>query len=195
MSKSHYLHKADPKLIAALSNVEDKIKAMQPLRSMLLFKKPQDTLFNKFDKLPPQAHYTEDIAASLFTALEEGHNEAEACALAMIPNHIVRKWLILGKKGIEPFQEFQLRFERSIVLASKDSMDRFKQANPEEWAKWHLGKGRPSKHWKAETTHRIIQEEKKSVLTPLTQDERTAKIRELLTINSTVKVIEGKIVE
>lgn len=191
ISMSHFMTKLESLVTKALDGIEDKIASLQPMRTLALYERSYDRLFNKFERLPPQSFFTQDKAREIYTALEDGHDEASACAIAMIPQHIVKKWLALGRKGVEPFQEFYLRFERSIALGSHASMEMMKQGDPVAWAQFHLNKGRPSRHYK-EQPKKIVVEAKPQQVRVLTDEEKAAKIRALLGGNP---AIEGKVVE
>jgi len=189
---SHFMSKLESIVSKGLDGIEDKVNALQPMRAMALYERSYDRLFNKFERLPPQSFFTQDIARSIYQALEDGHDEASACAIAMIPQHIVKKWLALGRKGVEPFQEFWLRFERSIALGSHASMEMLKNTDPAAWAQFHLLKGRPSRHYKEQPKKIVVEAKPQMQARVLTDEEKAAKIRALLGANP---AIEGKVVE
>lgn len=193
MKTSHFTRHLETIVDKGLDGIEDKVKALVPMRSMVVYERSYDRLFNKYERLPPQSFYNDLVAEEIFTALEEGLDEVSACAIAMVPQNIVKKWLILGKKGVEPFQTFWLKFERAIALGERASVNQLKAADPIEWPKFHLTKGRPSRHYKDVQIKKLVIEAPKQSARVLSDDEKAAKIKALLSGGN--PVIEGKVVD
>ena len=193
MKLSHFTRHLESLVDRGLDGIEDKIKSLQPMRTMMLYERSYDRLFNKFERLPPQAFYNDVVAEEIFTALEEGMDEVSACAIAMVPASIVKKWIILGKKGAEPFQTFWLRFERAIALGERASIQQLKTADPIAWPTFHLNKGRPSRHYKDVQIKKLVIEAPKTTARVLSAEEKAAKIKALL--GGGGSVVEGKVVD
>lgn len=124
---------------------EDVLEQLKPLRTLALYEKPADRLYNKFERLPPQSHYSPAIALKIFEALQDGMDESGACARARIPQDIVKKWIVLGKKGLEPFQSFYLDFEGYIADHEHGTLKAFAAADPIAYAQFILKNSRTLK--------------------------------------------------
>jgi hypothetical protein len=181
-----------------LEGIEDRIRLLEPMRTLALFEKPQDRLFNKFTRLPPQSFYSEKAANDICESLRCGLDEVAACAVAMIPANIVKSWLVMGKKGIEPFQSFWLRFESSIALSEKDHIELLRQNDPVACAQLMLKNGRVSKYGKYNhnnVKHVVVEEKRAPVVKVLSPEEKANAIRAMLMPHDPSKIVEGEIVD
>ena len=194
MNKSHFTSPKFDKLVATmLSGIEEAIDKIKPNRALVLHEKPADSYYDKYERMPPQKFYTEEIAEKIFEFLRLGMHEEEACAAALIPSHVVNKWICMGKKGIEPWQTFQMKFEQAIALAVADNLRAWKVADPSAAHKHILTAGTPGKRWRVDKVQQVIVEEKRPTYKSLSDDEKSAMIRARVQQQS--QIVSARVVE
>ena len=195
MSKPPFL-KFEKLMAKAFEGLEEMVASIKPIRTVKLFEKPFDSLYNKFDRLPPQAFYNEEVATDIFRYLRAGMHEVEACAAALIPAEVVQKWIVLGKKGVVPFQDFYLRFEQAIALSTFDQITSFQRVDPAGAAKTILQCGKAQKRWNPTLKQQNVSASDQRIASyqSLSDDEKYARIRAMLP-DSRPQIVEAKVVE
>ena len=178
MSKSHFLGKLEGLVKRGLDGVEVAVDALDRNRALTPFLKQSDQLYNKFERLPPQAHYSQEIAQMIFKGLGDGLDESAACARARIPQQIVQQWLILGKKGVQPFQQFWLEFEGYIADHEYGMLTAFAAADPVAYAQFQAKNSR-TLQLKYNRANQNIVVVNSPVMPSLTKEQSRAKMAEL----------------
>ena len=162
-----------------LDGVETVVDALEKNRALGRYEKPSDRLYNKFERLPPQSHFSQEIAFKIFQGLEDGLDESAACARARMDMDIVQKWLILGRKGLEPFQTFQLEFEGRIADHEYGMLTRFAQADPVAYAQFQAKNSRTLQQKYNKANQSIVMVNAVPIMPQLTKEQSRAKMAEL----------------
>jgi len=179
MYKSHFLVKIEGFIKKGLEGSEKILDQIKPIRTLTLFSKSSDHLYNKFERLPPQSHFSQEIAFKIFEGLGDGLDESAACARARIPQDIVQKWLILGRKGLSPFQEFALEFEGYIADHEHGMLTAFAQADPVAYAQFQAKNSRTLQQKYNRASQPIMVVNAGPIMPSLTKEQSRAKMAEL----------------
>jgi len=179
MSRSHFLGKLESLVKKGLDGVEEAIDKLDPLRTLSCYKKESDTLYNKFERLPPQAHFSQEKADAIYAALRRGLDEAAAAKRARVPVEIVQKWIILGEKGVEPFQTFWLEFEGCIADHEFETLNGHAQADPVDYSKHMTKNSRTLQAKYNRANQQIVMVNAAPVMPSLTKEQSRAKMAEL----------------